>query len=174
MPPEAITIQSVGDAAGKTTTLRQTEACELPRGVPNQRRLVWRLLTYWEQQRGERDFPALADIDAQAIEDMWPQCFILDVANFREFPYFHYLGPSLARYSGVFLSGQDWAMTLLRKAVWHYREVLERSAPILVEEELTQYDSQKLLFRSVMLPLSDDQATINYVLGTANGIVRRD
>ena len=174
MHPDALTIPSVGEAAGKTTTPHSAETCALPTGLRNHRRLVWRLLTYWEQQRGERDFPALADVDAKAIEEMWPHCFVLDVANFREFPYFHYLGPSLARYSGVFLSGQDWAMTLLRKAVWHYREVLERSAPILVEEELTQYDSQKLLFRSVMLPLSDDQATINYVLGAANGIVRRD
>ena len=174
MHPEAVTIHSLDDGAGKATTLGPTEPCELPTGVRNQRRLVWRLLTYWEQQRGERDFPALAEIDSQEIEEMWPHCFILDVANFRDFPYFQYLGPSLARYSGVFLSGQDWAMTLLRKAVWHYREVLERSAPILVEEELTQYDNQKLLFRSVMLPLSDDQVKINYVLGAANGLVRRD
>ncbi|MEM7224705.1 MAG: PAS domain-containing protein [Pseudomonadota bacterium] len=170
MSPDALTIHSVDEA----TTVRATESCELPKGMRNQRRLVWRLLTYWEQRRGERDFPMLADIDPEEIQEMWPQCFVLDVANFRDLPYFHYLGPSLARYSGVFLSGQDWAMTLLRKAVWHYREVLERSAPILVEEELTQFDHQKLLFRSVMLPLSDDQETINYVLGAANGIVRRD
>ena len=174
MSPEALTIQCRSDGAGQTTTLRKSESCELPVGIQNQRRLVWRLLNYWEQRRGERDFPALADIDSREIDEMWPHCFVLDVANFREFPYFQYLGPSLARYSGVFLSGQDWAMTLLRKAVWHYREVLERSAPILVEEELTQYDNQKLLFRSVMLPLSEDQVTIDYVLGAANGVVRRD
>jgi len=41
-----------------------------------------------------------------------------------------------------------------------------------VEEELTQFDNKKLLFCSVLLPLSDDQETINYLLGAANGTIR--
>ena len=169
MPSDALTVEP----KGRISRVRGSQDCDLPPGV-RQRRLVWRLLTYWEQSCGDRDFPGLGDIKPDEIPDMWPHCFVLDVANFRDFPYFHYLGASLARYSGVFLSGQDWAMTLLRKAVWHYREVLERSAPILIEEELTQYDNRRLLFRSVMLPLSDDQVSINYVLGAANGTIRRD
>ena len=107
------------------------------------------------------------------VDRLWPHCFILDVANFRDFPYFHYLGPRLARYSGIFLSGRyDWSRTLLKKSVCHYREALERRAPVLLEEELTQYDNTKLLFRSILLPLSDDGDSINYLLGAANGTVR--
>jgi hypothetical protein len=138
------------------------------------RRLIWRLLSYWEQRRGDREYPALGDIDPATISDIWPHCFLLDVRNYQDFPYFHYLGPSLARYSGVFLSGQhDWSHTLLKKAVCHFREALERGAPVLVEEELTQFDNRKLVFRSVLLPLSDDQETINYLLGAANGTIRK-
>jgi hypothetical protein len=140
----------------------------------NNRRLNWRLLAYWEQLRGDRDYPALADVDPEAISDIWPYCFLLDVRNYQAFPYFHYLGPSLAKYSGIFLSGQhEWAQTFLKKAVCHFREALERGAPVLVEEELTQFDNRKLLFRSVLLPLSDDQETINYLLGAANGTLRK-
>ncbi|MDJ0609356.1 MAG: PAS domain-containing protein [Kiloniellales bacterium] len=139
-------------------------------GEKDQRRLTWRLLSYWERLRGERDFPTLSDVKAEEIPELWPYCFILDVKNFREFPYFHYFGRSLARYSGVFLSGhQDLSHTLLKKAVCHYREAVERGAPVLVEEELTQFDRRRLLFRSVLLPLSEDQVSVDYLLGAANG-----
>ena len=43
-----------------------------------------------------------------------------------------------------------------------------------MEEELTQYDNRKLLLRSVILPLSNDQETIDHLLGAAHGILRND
>ncbi len=139
-----------------------------------QKRLIWQLLDYWERKRRDRDFPALDDIDPDEIAELWPYCFILDIENFRDVPYFHYLGPKLARYSGVFLSGRhDWSRTLLKKAVCHYQEALTRRAPVLVEEDLTQYDNKSLLFRSVLLPLSDDGTTINFLFGAANGKIQK-
>ena len=164
--PESSKPDSDVSVKGERTAGRETSRKE--------RRLIWRLLAYWEQRRGDREYPALGDIDPAAISEIWPYCFLLDVRNYQGFPYFHYLGPSLAKYSGIFLSGQhDWTHTLLKKAVCHFREALERSAPVLVEEELTQFDNRKLLFCSVLLPLSDDQETINYLLGAANGTIRK-
>ena len=140
-----------------------------------ERRLSRRLLAYWQERRGDREFPALGDIDSEAISEMWPSCFILDTAGNREFPYFHYLGSDLLKFSGIFLSGEtDWALTLLDKAVGNYREALETRVPILIEDELTRFDGSRLLFRSVLLPLSEDQKTVDYILGAANGILRRD
>lgn len=142
---------------------------------PSERRLARRLLAYWQERRGDREFPALGDIDPEAIGDMWPSCFVLDAVSNREFPYFRYLGSDLLKYSGIFLSGEtDWALTLLDKAVGNFREALETRVPILIEDELTRYDGSRLLFRSVLLPLSDDQANVNYLLGAANGILRHD
>ncbi|MFQ5972871.1 MAG: PAS domain-containing protein [Alphaproteobacteria bacterium] len=129
-----------------------------------------RLLAYWERQRGDRSFPALADIDSATIGDMWPWCLILDTVNGRDFPCFSYLGPMLARYSGIFLSGKtDWTHTLLDKSVQRFRETLEHRAPVLIEDELALYDGRRLLFRSILLPLSDDGQVIDHVLGAANG-----
>ena len=140
-----------------------------------ERRLVRRLTQYWLEQCGEREFPCLDDIDRHAISDIWPSCFLLDTASNHNFPYFHYLGPSLGRYSGVLLSGKtDWTLTFLDKAVRKYREALAQRTPVLTEEELILCDGGTLLFRSVLLPLSDDQVTINFLLGAANGKVRHD
>lgn len=144
-------------------------------GAIRQKRLIWQLLDYWETKRGARAYPSLDDIEPDEISDLWPHCFVLDVKNFKDFPYFHYLGPRLARYSGVFLSGKhDWSRTLLKKSVCHYKEALQRRAPVLVEEDLIQYDNRHLLFRSVLLPLSDDGATINFLLGAANGKIQKE
>ena len=107
-----------------------------------ERRLVPRLAQYWREQCGEREFPCLDDIDRDAIRDIWPSCFLLDTASHHNFPYFHYLGPSLGRYSGVLLSGKtDWTLTLLDKAVRKYREALDQRTPVMTEEELTLFNS---------------------------------
>lgn len=138
-------------------------------------RLVWQLLNYWQECRGDRDFPSLADIDPDAISHIWQQCFVLDARASSNFPYFQYLGPELAKYSGVLLSGQsDWNLTLLDKAVSQYNEAIEKRLPVIVEDEMTLFDGGKLLFRSVILPLSDDQNKINYLLGGANGKIADD
>lgn len=161
--PDATTPKTTGASRARTIPQPDSAAGE-------HRRLIWRLLSYWEEQRGERDFPALADIDPAAIHHLWPYCFVLDVSNYAGFPYFQHLGPALARYSGVFLSGpNDWSHTLLKRAVHHYQEALSREAPVLVEEKLTLFDNQQLLFRSVLLPLSDDQRKVDHLLGAANG-----
>jgi hypothetical protein len=144
-----------------------SEAAELPAA---ERRLANRLLNYWEGKRRGRSFPALADIRESEIAELWPWCFVLDVKESHSFPYFQFLGRELGRYSGVFLSGErDWSLTLLDKATAGFAEVLSRRAPVLIENEIARYDKKKLMFRSVLLPLSDDQANINYVLGAANG-----
>jgi len=139
------------------------------------KRLVWQLLNYWQDCRGDRDFPALSEIDSVAISHLWPHCFVLDTRAAPNFPYFQYLGPELAKYSGVLLSGQtDWNQTLLDKAVGQFNDSIQKRLPVLVEDEMTLFDGAKLLFRSVILPLSDDQDQINYLLGGANGKIAED
>jgi hypothetical protein len=140
-----------------------------------ERRLTYRLLNYWDELRGGRPFPRLADIDSSAIPDIWPWCFVLDTHLDYPSPYFQYLGEDLAKYSGIYLSGKDdWRMTLLDKAASHLGRTLSVREPILIEDELTRFDGRELVFRSIMLPLSDDGESISHVLGAANGRVRQD
>ena len=144
-----------------------------PLGEGRERRLVMRLLAYWEEVRGDRKFPPLADIDPRAIDDMWPHCFVLDVVAGVDYPIFHYLGPALAKYSGVYLSGRSVAetphQTLLDRATFHFRQVLKTGMPIASDDEFERFDGVRIIYRSIVLPLSDDQETINYLLGAANG-----
>ena len=141
-----------------------------PQFPATERRIVWKLLHYWEERKGERNFPSLDDIDADVISELWPHCFVLDTLSLSASPYFLYLGPELARLGGVFLSGErQWTKTLLDKAVQNYRDTVSDEKPILSEEYLSIYDGSKIVYRSVLLPLSDDGETINFVLGAASG-----
>ncbi len=135
-----------------------------------ERRLVYRILRYWQQQRGARTFPSLDDINPEDIVDLWPSCFVLETQNSVDAPYFQYLGASLAKYSGVFLSGEkDWSLTLLDKATLGFRNAIEKMEPLMLEDEITRFDGTQLLFRSILLPLSDNGEQVDHLLGAANG-----
>ena len=127
-------------------------------------------MRYWQKQCAGRPYPSLDDIDPEVIADMWPSCFVLETGNSASAPYFHYLGSSLAKYSGVFLGGKnDWSLTLLDKATDRFRDAVDHRQPVMLEDEIVRYDGTQLMFRSILLPLSDDGDTINYLLGAANG-----
>ncbi len=169
-PRPDTTTDAAGERAGARLTVGVTHA-DWP--AEAERRLTYRLFNYWEGLRNNRPFPALLEIDGNAIPEMWPWCFVLEAKQGFSAPYFHYLGKELARYSGVFLSGEaDWRMTLLDKASSHLGRTLEARAPVLIEDELRRYDGRELLFRSIMLPLGDDGATVTHVLGAANGLLK--
>jgi hypothetical protein len=52
--------------------------------------------------------------------------------------------------------------------------VIGKKMPVLVEDRMTLFDGGKLLFCSVILPLSSDQKQIDYLLGGANGKISAD
>ncbi len=136
----------------------------------DERRLVGRLLAYWHSMCDGRAFPSLKDIDADAVGKDWRWAFIIEAGDYRAFPNFRYLGPELAKYSGVFLEGRDsFTSTLLDVATHKLDCVYREGCPLLMEDVVTRFDGQRLMFRAVLLPLSDDGETIDFVLGAANG-----
>ncbi|MEM8987370.1 MAG: hypothetical protein AAGC95_11680 [Pseudomonadota bacterium] len=138
--------------------------------VVTERRLSHRLFLHWLMQAGEAPYASYEDISPDQLGEDWDWCFILDVEKSSDFPYFTHLGKQLAGYSGVLLTGcSDWSCTVLDKATEKVEEMLRDRAPLLVQDELTLFNKNRLLFRSILLPLSDDQRTITHVLGAANG-----
>ncbi len=138
-----------------------------------ERRLTMRLLNYWQELRGVRRFPSLGDINPEAVGDIWENCYVLDVGTTSRDPMFSYLGQRLAKLSGVYIRGNSLADlengTLLDQATRHVPEVLETCAPVTSEDEFIRYDGVTIIYRSIVLPLSDDQKTVSHLLGGANG-----
>jgi hypothetical protein len=145
------------------------EGHELPQDFA-ERRLNQRVFSHWEDKRPSDGFPSPGDIRAEELGDDWENCYILDAGGDHGYPKFDYLGRQLARFSGVFLSGRkDWNQTVLDKATEQVSKVLRTRGPVLCDDELTLFDGRRLLFRSVLLPLSADGSSITHLLGAANG-----
>lgn len=149
---------------------RFVEEHDLPRDFA-ERRLNQRIYALWCERRPRGGFPSPSEIRPEEIGEDWDSCFLLDARGDHGYPKFDYLGRRLAKFSGVFLSGRnDWNRTVLDKATEQVAKVLATNGPVLCDDELTLYDGRRLLFRSVLLPLSATASTtITHLLGAANG-----
>lgn len=125
----------------------------------HERRTMPRLLAYWDERRGRRNFPALEDLKSEAIAELWPHCFVVDpsIGN-RSFCYI----------GAAYLHVPDGSFqALLDQVLSPVSEVLRAKEPVLSAGEIIYYGGRQLLLRSILLPLSADNKSINFVLGAS-------
>lgn len=143
---------------------------EMPQGV--ERRLVLRLLGHWRNLCGDRQFPSFSDLDPAEIPDIWRNSFVIELSEDKLTPVFRAMGDALMETSGTSLIGQPVANapegTLPGVAIAYIDEILARAVPVSRGGEFVRADGTKVLFRSVLLPMSDDGETISGILGAAN------
>lgn len=149
---------------------RQLIGDELPKGL--ERRVVLRLLSYWRDLCGEREFPSFAEIDPAQIPDLWAHCFVLEIAGHTEDPAFKSIGADLAEQAGFNLTGKRVTdlpeHTLIAAAVSYVDEVLRSKVPTCRGGEYLAPDGGRVHYRSILLPISDDGETISGLLGAVN------
>lgn len=149
---------------------RQIIKDELPKGM--ERRLVLRLLSYWRELCGEQEFASFADVDPANIPDMWDNCLVLDVTGHQENPVFRSIGLELATLVDVDLIDRHVTEapqnTLVSVAVAYAGEVLRKQVPISRGGEFFKPDGIRVLYRSILLPMSDDGETVSGLFGAAN------
>ena len=143
---------------------------EMPQGM--ERRLVLRVLAHWRKLCDEREYPSFFDLDPSAIPDMWKNCFVLEIFKDDAEPRFRAMGEALAEQVDFSLIDQPISMapekSLPGVALSFLDEVLQKSVPISRGDEYFKDDGTKVLFRSIILPMSDDGDTINGILGAVN------
>lgn len=137
---------------------------------PQERRLVLRLLAFWDDQRGDREYPSVHDIDPQAIGDDWPHCHVMALAEPLSDSRFQHVGPTLLSgdIDGQALTfGQRGEENLLHHATAYIDRVLKKGVPVSIGGE-ADLPIGTVLFRSILMPLSEDGSTIDHVFGGAN------
>jgi len=152
---------------------RDTEESSLPR----ERRLNMRLMAFWWDKRADRRFPSVEDFDPQELNDVWTHCFTLHPKDPFEQSAFHYVGDSIAAASGLSSAqitvdklGEN---SLLDHATRNVGEVVTQRVPVIRSGEFVNEDGETVMYRSILLPLSQDQATIDCVVGGARCKVKR-
>jgi len=138
---------------------------------PAERRMVLRLLRHWRDISNGREMPAVGALKGDAIPDMWPCCYVLDLGGGKA-PCLENVGTSFAEEQTTALNGHPVseipADTLLAHATHYWRKVVEKRVPISIGGEFHHRDGRVILYRSIILPLSTDERQIDHLLGAAN------
>ncbi|WP_282609564.1 hypothetical protein [Pelagibius sp. Alg239-R121] len=142
--------------------------------IPNkstERRLVLRVLEYWQALRGDRDFPAAAAFDDRVLGDDWAWSLVIGLGAGPDNAEFKHVGDNLRTpdwSAGADLLVKDCPRpSLLGAAVEYMPRVLDRQVPISIGSELNVAGTM-ILYRSILLPLSNDGTVIDGLLGAAN------
>jgi hypothetical protein len=143
---------------------------EAPSGM--ERRLVLRLLAYWRNLSDEGSIPSFDQVDPESIPEIWANCFVIDLSGAEDEPVIRVVGENLAKTSTVDLVDLPLSQlpqnTLIERATGYVGEVVRKSVPISRGGEFVKGDGTTVLYRSVILPMSDDGETLCGLLGAAN------
>jgi len=152
------------------TQSTSTPPTEAPQGM--ERRMVLRLLSYWRDWCGDALYPSFTQVDPSRMAEIWDHSFVLDVVGHEENPIVRMVGSEFQSY--LPRSVRDCALSdapagsLIEHAASYYQEILDRGVPISRGGEFIKYDGMKVLYRSIILPMSDDGTSVSGLLGAAN------
>ncbi|MFQ5784302.1 MAG: PAS domain-containing protein [Alphaproteobacteria bacterium] len=143
-----------------------------------ERRKTNRLIAYWERLRGNRQFPSLSDINSAEIHGLWPFCLVIKVADAYPNLRFEYVGSALKESYGLVqqaaISGMSQGETVFGTVVALAYQVLETRVPACDSGLVRNSHGDRVRFRSTVVPLSDDQKTVNVLLGMAGFLETAD
>ena len=134
-----------------------------------ERRLSVRAYNYWVSLLEGRNYPSVADLKPEALEPFRDASVLLDFSLNAEKPVLRYVGRALREECGLTLSTaypEDVpGRSLLSRLTDHYLEILANRAPIGFEAEFRNMRGNLAMYRGILLPLSDDGETIDFILG---------
>jgi hypothetical protein len=133
-------------------------------------RLTMRVLGHWREAAGDRRYPRRADLNPARLGDDWQNCLLIAIDPVAEKSSFLYVGQNL-RPQGVAYEGRrlgDCAEdTVLHRATTYLSRVLAKRVPISVGGAATHLGAP-IVFRSVLLPMSETGDKVDAVFGAAN------
>jgi hypothetical protein len=138
-----------------------------------ERRMVVRLLHYWRDLISPKyRFPTLASVNPQTIAETWDWCYILETGPGTADPSFRFIGSGFADE----LIGPPDRQTvsklgpysLLFNACRMFELTCEKAVPVSYGGEFVNPADQPIIFRTIILPLCDDDGGFSYLMGATN------
>jgi hypothetical protein len=144
----------------------------------SERRLVSRVLSHWKQIAAGQKLPRKEDVNPWMVGDDWSHCILIDVAPVLQNSTFVSVGDEFAPAAGQDLSGKQICEvapnTLLSVMLLNLPRVVRSGRYFAVEGEATIHCGKSILYRSVLLPLSEQGTVVDSVLGATNYRELRD
>ena len=134
-----------------------------------ERRLTSRVQKIWRSRVNGR-LPSWAEISGLDLGADRQVCFAVDLALSNGFPYFIFLGDGLLELSRLYMSDRaHWDITPMDLAAARMDEAALTRSPVHFNDVLRTPEGKRFIFRSVILPLSDNGVDVSHVFGAANG-----
>ncbi|WP_339047895.1 PAS domain-containing protein [Candidatus Mesenet endosymbiont of Phosphuga atrata] len=135
-----------------------------------EQRAVNKLCSYWNLLRENRDYPKKDDIEFEEIKDILQYCFIIKVNKIDD---------EIKKYNFIHLGGEaaeiyniDIDITFVPTTVEHLYQYLDSviidGEPIIEDLDLQDSVGHHLIGRQCLLPLSDNDQEVNYILGAVS------
>ncbi len=134
-----------------------------------ERRANSRALRYWQELAGSRRFPSRSQVTRQGATDLWDHLFIVEVtANPADYR-FVLAGEILRTALGRDPTGEKVSEVLPggmgTRTLFLHQAAVGLKGPVDDAAKWVREDGVEVLYRSILLPLSDDGNTVNALLG---------
>jgi hypothetical protein len=136
----------------------------------DERRLVSRVLRHWDERSSDR-FPGRSDIDPWLVGADWANCLLLALDPVLEQSRFVMVGDNLHPHASEVLDDKPITAcpsdTFIHALLAHVPQCLNAKGPLSIAGN-ARHLGRPVLYRSVLLPLAEDGATIDGMLIAAN------
>ncbi len=138
----------------------------------DERRMHVRAYNYWVSLLHGRPYPSIQDVDPANIEDFGPNSVLLDFSTDASDPCVAFLGRALRAECGldqaIVRISEVPTRSLLSRLTDHYLQIIANCAPIGFEAEFVGQRGDNTLYRGILMPLSSNGETIDYIYGVIN------
>ncbi len=138
----------------------------------DERRMHVRAYNYWVSLLDGRDYPSIEDLEPGSITDFAPNSVLLDFTAGRDDPATPYVGSAIRAECGLPDDIQQIAevpsRSLLSRLTDHYLQIIANRAPIGFEAEFVNQRGHSICYRGILMPLSSDGDTIDFIYGVIN------
>jgi hypothetical protein len=144
---------------------------EQTQDVRDERRLVERVLRYWTELATRRGFPRRDDIEPWIVGDDWTNCLLVAVGSPIDRSHFVAVGDNLISAGSQLPNGTSVTLcppNTLASALLSLLPQVLSARRCLIAEGMARQQGAAILYRSALLPLSEDGAVIDHALGAAN------
>jgi hypothetical protein len=161
------------DEAALSAAPDEEPAIERPPEIGvDERRMHVRAYNYWVSLLDGRPYPSIRDVDPQTIGDFGPNSVLLDFSRSQHDPEISFLGRALRVECGldadIVRISQVPSRSLLSRLTDHYMQIIANCAPIGFEAEFVSQRGHNTLYRGILMPLSSDGDSIDFVYGVIN------
>lgn len=134
-----------------------------------ERRLTERIRLQWAKLANDR-LPSLREVESLNLGLDRDYCFAVDLRLSDILPYFTFMGEQLSRYSTHYpMDDPHWEKTLLDTAIMKMDEAALNRRPVTYSAVTRLGTGQRIAFRSILLPVSENGVDVSHIFGAAKG-----